>query len=219
MQRQLISSLRLAAVATALLASRLCADPSDRCLTAAREAAERTGVPESVLIAISQTETGRGAGDAIRPWPWTVNMEGEGRWFDTPEEALAYVRERQAQGARSFDLGCFQINHRWHGMHFDSLEAMMEPLPNALYAAQFLRRLHDESGDWSVAAGAYHSRTEVYATRYRARFDRLLAAAEGGQAPQLLARGTAEVRVNAFPLLQGGAAGTMGSLVPIGGGG
>lgn len=208
----------LGALAIALAAA-ADADPSDRCLDAAREAADRTGVPEAVLIAISQTETGRGSGEDIRPWPWTVNMEGEGRWFDTPQEALAYVREQQAQGAQSFDLGCFQINHRWHGMHFDSLEAMMEPLPNALYAAQFLQRLHAESGDWSVAAGAYHSRTDTYATRYRARFDRLLAAAQGGQAPQRLARGDDAPRVNAFPLLQGGTGGTMGSLVPIGGGG
>lgn len=78
------------------------------CEAAAQVAAERTGVPVTVLSAISLTETGRRIGARTRPWPWTVNMEGKGKWFDSRAEALDYVRRNHARGARSYDVGCFQ---------------------------------------------------------------------------------------------------------------
>lgn len=143
------------------------------CLRAADAAADRAGIPRTVMRAITLTETGRSRGGQLVPWPWTVNMEGAGHWFESRAVALAYVRREQARGARSFDIGCFQVNHLWHGEHFASLEAMFDPAINADYAARFLRNLHDETGDWSRAAGFYHSRTPEFFNRYRARFDRL----------------------------------------------
>lgn len=184
------------------------------CLDAARVAAERTGVPYAVLLAISQTETGRNRGGSVQPWPWTINDSGDGAWFDSRQEAETYAEGALAAGRTSFDLGCFQLNYRWHNEGFASLDAMLDPEQNALYAARFLAQLHAESGDWSVAAGAYHSRTEVYADRYRERFDALLAAA-GGEAAAPVE--VAVIRENTFPLLQpveGHRA--IGSLVPLG---
>jgi hypothetical protein len=152
-------------------------DLAAHCLQAADRAADRAGVPRAVMRALTLTETGRNRGGRLQPWPWTVNMEGAGHWFDSRAEALAYVRREQARGAESFDVGCFQINHRWHGEHFASLESMFDPMVNATYAAGFIRALFDETGNWSEAAGFYHSRTPEFYHRYRARFDRLHAAA------------------------------------------
>lgn len=140
-----------------------------RCEAAALIAARAEGVPERLMRAVALAETGRRLDGAFRPWPWTVNMEGEGRWFDDPDSLLDWVRVRQRQGARSFDLGCFQVNHRWHGDEFDGLEHMLDPESNALYAARFLRELHAETGSWETAAGHYHSRTPALAERYRSR--------------------------------------------------
>ncbi|MCX7890624.1 MAG: transglycosylase SLT domain-containing protein [Rhodobacteraceae bacterium] len=164
-------------------------DPAAICEAAAREAAATTGVPLAVLMAISLTETGRRQAGRMRPWPWTVNMEGAGHWFADREAALAYVAREFARGARSFDVGCFQINYRWHGHAFPSVEAMFDPRANAIYAARFLARLHAEAGDWSLAAGAYHSRTPAFAERYRARFDRFVRAllGDGGTAAPVTA--------------------------------
>lgn len=205
------------------------------CDRAAAQASRETGVPLSVLRAITLTETGRQKNGSFRPWPWTVNMEGTGVWFDTPDEAKAYVFKHHARGARSFDVGCFQLNFRWHGQGFSSIEEMFEPLPNARYAAGFLSDLHKEFGDWSRAAGAYHSRTPRYANRYRARFDRIRARLDDTPPPEgpLVAEATnppapepeavvpvavPEPRVNNFPLLQANAAPSgLGSLVPLGG--
>ena len=145
------------------------------CDMAARRAARDHDVPLDVLRTITRTETGRGGNQGLQPWPWTVNMEGAGKWFQTEDEARAYVFSHFKRGARSFDVGCFQINFKWHGQAFDSIDQMFDPLANAKYAAQFLRQLYDEKGDWSEAAGAYHSRTPTYANRYSARFDRIRA--------------------------------------------
>lgn len=187
------------------------------CQDAARIAAERTGVPYAVLIAITQTETGRARGGTVEPWPWAINDLGDGHWFATRQEAETYAESALAAGRTSFDLGCFQLNYRWHHDGFPSTDAMLEPEANAIYAARFLADLYAESGDWSAAAGAYHSRTEVHATRYRARFDALYAAATGQPVPSGPLTIAREDHVNAFPLLQpGDGRRAPGSLVPLG---
>lgn len=199
-----------------ILASAVRADPGDLCDAAAARAAEATGVPLAVLRAITRAETGRGRDGRLQPWPWTVNMEGAGRWFDSLGAALAHVQAHLDAGARSFDLGCFQINHRWHGEAFASLDEMFDPNANALHAARFLARLHDETGDWTRAAGAYHSRTSELADRYVARFEHILAGLQEAPAAYAGALPGTVPRPNTYPLLQATAAGAaLGSLVPL----
>lgn len=194
------------------------------CDAAARRAAAESGVPVDVLKSITRTETGRTRDGRLEPWPWAVNMQGEGRWFDTMDAALAHVLTNFNQGARNFDVGCFQINYRWHGAAFESLRQMFDPLENARYAASFLARLHDETRDWSQAAGAYHSRTPRHAKRYRARFDRIFERVREGLTSGSVARTSDAVRKdvprgtarNGFRLLQRKAGRqTLGSLVPL----
>ena len=193
------------------------------CENAALVAARESGVPIDVLRAISLTETGRKNADGFLPWPWTVNMEGAGKWFDTRQEARAYVGKHFDRGARSFDVGCFQINYRWHGHAFRSIDEMFDPLANARYAASFLSDLHDELGSWSKAAGAYHSRTPKFARKYTARFDRIRSRLPEPQpvtlavAEPIAPQPTPEIiaRINRYPLLQPGGPASRGSLVPL----
>lgn len=187
------------------------------CDAAAREAANETGVPLDVLMAITRTETGRTSGGATRPWLWTVNIEGRGDWFDTKSDALTYVFNHFKAGARSFDIGCFQINYRWHGAYFTSIEEMFDPLSNARYAASFLRALFDESGNWTVAAGAFHSRTAVHADRYMVRFGSMLAELDSQEdkEPAQFSSSRVNRRDNSFPLLQQGHTSGIASLVPL----
>ncbi len=189
------------------------------CDHAAQVAASETGVPLSVLRSITRTETGRIRDGALQPWPWTVNMEGAGKWFETEDAARTYVFKNFKRGARSFDVGCFQINYKWHHQAFHSIDEMFDPVANARYAAQFLTRLHNETGNWSKAAGAYHSRTPVYAKKYRARFDGIHQKQMHADQISLaqISSDTRAPRVNTFPLLQGGSSsGRRGSLVPLG---
>lgn len=201
-------------------------DLSYVCDQAAAYAAQETGVPLSVLQAISLTETGRKRNGTVRPWPWTVNMEGKGVWFDNEDDARAYVYKNYKRGARSFDVGCFQINYKWHGQEFASIEEMFDPNPNALYAAKFLMQLFREKGEWSEAAGAYHSRTEKYAEKYEKRFNAYRATLLSNNAAPPPATSTIagpslestskEPRVNSYPLLlEDSGSRTLGSLVPL----
>jgi hypothetical protein len=203
--------------AAGLFGGGVMAKPGVTCDRAAIQASREFDVPLDVLRAVTRTETGRGKNGTLQPWPWTVNMEGAGHWFDTEDAALAFVFRNFKRGARSFDVGCFQINYKWHGQAFQSIEEMFDPVKNARYAAQFLSELYREMGTWTDAAGAYHSRTPKYAKIYKARFDSIhsqltpleVALAPGAPTPQ---------RANGFPLLTGaGASGRRGSLVPLGG--
>ena len=91
------------------------------------------------MAGLTLTETGRRRDGVVRPWAWSVNAEGEGSWFDDPASALAFAEDRIALGRRNVDIGCFQINFRWHGENFPSVAAMFDPLTNARYAADFVR--------------------------------------------------------------------------------
>jgi hypothetical protein len=140
-----------------------------------------------------------------------VNYGGDGTWYNSATEARHAVATYQAGGGTNFDIGCFQINHRWHAGAFPDVAAMFDPTANALYAAQFLLGLFAETGSWPDAAAAYHSRTPEHADRYRARFNQLHDGLDAGAQMPLLAGVTRE---NRFPLLQAGATGSLGSLVP-----
>lgn len=189
-------------------------DPSNLCLKAASDAAARTGVPYEVLLAISKVETGRDD----RPWPWTVNFGGDGKWYDSAADAEAGATEAIDQGATNVDLGCFQLNYRWHSEGFASVADMLDPERNATYAARFLAAHYAQTGDWSSAAAAYHSGTPEYAQAYQAKFDAAYANLGGPEAPA--APKPAEIeRTNRFPLLIAGGTGSNGSLVPAGSGG
>ncbi len=197
------------AIATAALARDQ--SPASLCEAASQSASAQTGVPLEVLLSISLTETGRtlkdGAGQ-MRPWPWAANQGGDSHWFNTRAEAETYVAGKLANGVTNVDVGCFQLNHRWHSDGFRNLSGMFDPETNALYAARLLDRLYREFGDWSLAAGAYHSRTPEYAKKYRGRFDRILAA-QTDQLPEMeteepARRAVLTPRENQFPLLRAG---------------
>ncbi|MCG7521710.1 transglycosylase SLT domain-containing protein [Ruegeria sp. Ofav3-42] len=188
------------------------------CDQAAQRAARSEGVPLDVMRAITRVETGRTVDGALQPWPWTINVEGKGFWFASEFEAKSYVFNIFKAGKRSFDVGCFQINYRWHGKAFRSIDAMFNPDENATYAARFLKKLYTELGSWPAAAGAYHSRTPALANAYMGRFKTILARLDH-QTPTALA-GRDPFTGAASPLIPPqtpGSNGAMGSLVPVAG--
>jgi len=179
----LVLAAGLAGPAAARVSREARASPASLCEAAAQRAAAESGVPYDILAAVSLTETGRRQGGAVRPWAWSVNAEGAGTWFDDRASALALAEDRIRAGRTNVDIGCFQLNYRWHGQAFSSVEQMFDPLANARYAARFLAQLFGEMGDWRAAAGAFHSRNPAHATRYLARFDDLRALVRDGGGP------------------------------------
>ncbi len=211
-----------AAIAVCLLVDPAFAtgSPAQLCEQAAEIAARETGVPLAVLRAVALTETGRArSGQGLSPWPWVTNEGGNASWFDSVDEAAAHTQLALQSGVTNIDLGCFQLNHRWHSAAFASVADMLDPVSNARYAAHLLVGHFRDLGDWSLAAGAYHSATPENAERYRARFDAVYASLGNGPPDDTSAFDLASVqsgpaRINLFPLFQVGGRGSGGSLFP-----
>jgi len=175
------------------LPARSTAAPAMLCDAAAQYAASKTGVPLSILRAVTLAETGRtsGADRQFAAWPWAIQSGNRGDWFSDADAALSHVKGLMAQGISNLDIGCFQLNLRWHGEAFGSLQDMISPQQNALYAAQFLQALYAETGDWRSAVGRYHSRdgmrAQAYVSRLETIFNTHVAAAPPQVAPQTYA--------------------------------
>jgi hypothetical protein len=133
-------------------------------------AAEQAGaIPRLLLAAIAKVESGRRdpSSGVVAPWPWTINAEGQGSYYDTKAQAIAAVRALQARGVQSIDVGCMQINLMHHPNAFASLDQAFDPSANATYAAHFLNDLHGQTNDWLRAAGQYHSSTPELGAAYQ----------------------------------------------------
>lgn len=145
------------------------ADPASLCKAAVTAAESAGRLPPRLMHAISLVESGRidPRTGAVRAWPWTINAEGAGHFFDTQEQAIAAVEALQARGVQSIDVGCMQINLMYHPHAFASLREAFNPRSNAAYAARFLNALFAEARDWPHAIAAYHSETPALGEAYR----------------------------------------------------
>ncbi|WP_187432303.1 transglycosylase SLT domain-containing protein [Roseobacter fucihabitans] len=119
-------------------------------------------------------------------------------------------------GKRNIDIGCFQLNYRWHGHAFSSVSEMFDPVSNARYAAEFLSRLFAEKGDWTNAVGAFHSRTHEFSERYKKKYKAIYADLKT-QGSGLRHTPPVSSEQNQFPLLKPSTVRPLrGSLVPLG---
>ena len=116
-------------------------------------------LPAALLPAIARVESGRldPASGRVRPWPWTINVEGVGSYYESKEQVIAAVQALQSRGVKSIDVGCMQVNLMHHPRAFSSLEQAFDPQSNARYAVSFLSLLYQQSRDWSLATAFYHS--------------------------------------------------------------
>jgi hypothetical protein len=145
--------------------------PGVDCRAAAAAFEQSAKLPPGLLLAIGQVESGRtnATTGEINPWPWATNNAGEGHFFASAQEAIAWVAAAQAAGSQSIDVGCFQVNLHYHPDAFTSLAEAFDPIANARYAASLLNRLHDQSGSWPLAIAQYHSSEPFEGQRYGAR--------------------------------------------------
>lgn len=136
------------------------------CTDAAITAEKEHSIPKGLLQAISFVETGHTRQGKTSAWPWTVNVAGKGHYFKSKAAAEKFVSERKSKGVSSIDIGCFQINTKWHGDQFSSITTMFDPVSTANYAAKFLSALQKETGDWDTAVKKYHSRNKEKGAHY-----------------------------------------------------
>ena len=142
--------------------------PAIDCRSAASTFEQSAGLPPGLLLAIGLVESGRWNPITGRtdPWPWATNHAGAGHYFGSAQEAITWVAAQQAAGVQSIDTGCFQVNLHYHPNAFASLAEAFDPTANARYAAAFLNRLHEQTGNWPAAIALYHSADPFEGQRY-----------------------------------------------------
>lgn len=158
--------------------------PGEQCRIAIDAAERAQAVPSRLLGAIGQVETGRRdpATGQWTPWPWTIDVGGQGTFFETKAEAIAAVQALQAKGVQSIDVGCVQINLAQHPNAFRNLDEAFDPETNTRYGAAFLIRLFALTKDWGKAAAFYHSATPALGAEYERKVLAALSGQGGGAA-------------------------------------
>jgi soluble lytic murein transglycosylase-like protein len=129
------------------------AEGSLACEREMTRAAALHGVPLNVLYSVGLTETGT-RGELS---PYDMNVDGQAVHSTNLAEAMARFAQAKGRGAKFIDIGCMQINHRFHGADFRSLSEMFDPARNVEYAANFLKTLRAEEGNWTLAVARYNA--------------------------------------------------------------
>jgi hypothetical protein len=135
--------------------------PSQACRQAVAAAERAHGIPPHLLAAIARVESGRRdqASSTFNPWPWTINFDGQGSFYESKADAVATAMSMRLRVTKSIDVGCMQISLTHHPDAFASMEQAFDPSQNADYGARFLPQLFEKSGSWPRAVEMYHSAT------------------------------------------------------------
>lgn len=145
------------------------------CQIAVDKAEKNYQIKSNLLQTIASVESGRWNAQAGKrvAWPWTVHANGKGRYYKSKAEAVAAVKNLQQKGITNIDVGCMQINLKYHGKAFANLDEAFDPEKNVAYSAKFLRNLYKRNKqNWTKTAMHYHSRNLRRGTNYKNRLEK-----------------------------------------------
>ena len=129
-------------------------------------------IPPEVLYAVGLAESARRVDSTgtVRPWPWTLNVQGKGFFYASRDQAEQALDGFLATGQKSIDIGLMQVNWRYHRQRLESPRRALDPYHNLRVAAEILRDCRQSRQDWWAAVGCYHAPNSPHrADRYRAR--------------------------------------------------
>ena len=113
-------------------------------------------IPNKLLTSISLVESGIKKEGRFVSWPWTLNVSGKSKFFNSQNETLDYLRKNYKK-KNNIDVGCMQISLKYHKQNFKSLDHILDPETNVRYAAEYLRSLYTRYKTWNEAISRYHS--------------------------------------------------------------
>ena len=131
------------------------------------EVADYVGVPRDILYAMALAESGRVRDGDFRPWPWTLNIAGQARFYADREAMFAALMTALQNHQLRVDVGPLQLNWYWQYPRIASPWRLTDPLVNAKIAASLLRKHYETSNDWWLAVGHYHRPRETTAADRR----------------------------------------------------
>lgn len=144
-------------------------------------AAQRAGIPSTVLYAVALQESGIRRNGRLVPWPWSLNVAGQSRRFATRADACSGLQQAMRSTPHTrIDAGLGQINLGYHKHRFTSPCDLLDPYRNLAIAAEILNEQHTPGEDWLLAIGRYHRPAGGEpAARYRRSVSRHLARVQG----------------------------------------
>ncbi|AZY53480.1 transglycosylase SLT domain-containing protein [Bordetella avium] len=144
-------------------------------------AAQRAGIPSTVLYAVALQESGIRRNGRIVPWPWSLNVAGQSRRFATRTDACAALQQAMRSTPHTrIDAGLGQINLGYHKQRYARACDLLDPYRNLAIAAEILKEQHAPGEDWLLAIGRYHRPAGGEpAARYRRSVSRHLARVQG----------------------------------------
>ena len=134
-------------------------------------------IPAGLFYAVALAESGKtvSAIGGRRPWPWTLNIAGEGVYFNSRWEAWRALDESLRAGQDSVDIGLMQVNWHFHQARLGNTWLALDPTHNLSVGADILKDCYRRRRDWWASVGCYHSPSDqARAQRYRARVVALL---------------------------------------------
>jgi soluble lytic murein transglycosylase-like protein len=142
--------------------------PNAACRGAISAAERAHGIPSHLLAAIARVESGRRdqASGTFNPWPWTINIDGQGSFYETKAQAVAAATSMRPHATTSLDVGCMQISLTFHPDAFADMNMAFDPASNADYGARFLMQLYEKTSSWPRAVEMYHSATPEIGQEY-----------------------------------------------------
>jgi hypothetical protein len=128
-------------------------------LTEWNAALEEADVPSEILYAIGLQESGTTLGGQrnYAPWPWVLNVNNEGRYFKSKEDARAALAREVERGNRNVAVGMLQIHLRYNGYRVDNPLTLLEPAVNLRVAAEVLRECGKSYRDTFSKVACYYS--------------------------------------------------------------
>lgn len=120
----------------------------------ARTEASRN-IPRGLLMAIAVTESALNG----QPDPYAMNIAGRGYHATGFQDMTNVISANWQRGVKSIDVGCMQINLKYHGSKFPRMTDLLDPTTNVNYGASFLITLATEAGSWKDAVMSYHNKT------------------------------------------------------------
>lgn len=137
---------------------------ANQCLKSINLLKDRTTVPKALLLKIAKVESG--IGRQKTPWPWAIQVQGKSYYFKNQLAATLYIKQLLLLGIENFDVGCFQINWKWHKDKVRTPQELLNPNKNTLIAAQFLNDLKAQHQSWVKAVAYYHSSHPLQGQNY-----------------------------------------------------
>ena len=122
-------------------------------------------IPSKLLTSISLVESGLKKGENFVSWPWTLNVSGKSKFFESKDETISFLKKNYNK-KKNIDVGCMQISLKYHGENFESFNQLLDPINNIQYAAKYLRSLYTKHKTWNEAISRYHSSIPKRKKRY-----------------------------------------------------